>query len=99
MELRAQKSTSSPPENKGLRQNPSVIISSLLFSTANISTTENSIESGKHKKENELLNEVVESLKQGGRAVILVPQSLLKSDDPFIIKPGKPLLTISILRQ
>ncbi len=72
-----------PSENESLQQNPSVIISSLIFSVAN---------TAKLEKENVLLNEVIESLKQGGRAVILVPQSLLKSDNPSIIKTRKAIV-------
>jgi type I restriction enzyme M protein len=77
-----------PSEKESHGQNPSVIISSLLFSPANSKANEN----GKLEKENVLLNEVVESLKQGGRAVILVPQSLLKSDNPSIIKTRKAIV-------
>jgi len=81
-----------PAEKESLRQNPSVIISSLLFSSANAKANENGSETGKLEKENALLNEVLEGLKQGGRAVILVPQSLLKSENPSIIKTRRAIV-------
>jgi type I restriction enzyme M protein len=78
-----------PVNSETINQNPTVIISSLLFPTQ---TVENAAETGKLEKENALLNEVIENLQQEGRAVVLVPQSLLKSDNPSIVKTRKTLV-------
>lgn len=81
-----------PSENEIRQQNPTVIVSNLIFSGISSAANETSTQPSKLERENALLNEVVDTLKQGGRAVILVPQSLLKSDNPSIIKTRKAIV-------
>ncbi len=88
---------SATTENKLLTENPTLIISSLIFSNDNSLTEKNNTDTGKLEKENLLLTEIVETLKPGGRAVILVPQVLLKSDNPGIIKTRKNIVDHSSL--
>ncbi len=81
-----------PVESENLNEHPTLIISSLLFSTADSVTTENNSVGSNLEKENEILKEILTSLKPGGRAVILVPQVFLKSDNPAIIKTRRSIV-------
>ena len=80
-----------PLGNENFSQNPSIIISNLLFATA-AGSEENMEGNTKIEKENVLLNEIIERLKTSGRAVVLVPQVFLKSDNPAVIKTRKAIV-------
>ncbi len=81
-----------PSENHVVKENPTLIISNLLFSNNNTANSENHPESGKLEKENIILKEILDNLKQGGRAVVLVPQMLLSSENPAIVKTRKTMV-------
>ncbi len=79
-----------PPGKDSIKRKPTLVISSLLFSDTGGGA--NTSETGKSEKENILLNEIVESLEQGGRAVILVPQYILNTDNPAVVKTRKTII-------
>ncbi len=79
-------------KNESLKNNPALVISALLFSNNLPPTAENQTETNILEKENLLLTSILENLNNSGRAVILVPQILLKSDNPAIIKTRKNIV-------
>lgn len=81
-----------PFVNETLKENPTLIISNLLFSTGDKQSIENTPEVTKLQKENLILQEILSNLDDRGRAVILVPQILLKSDNPAVIKTRKKIV-------
>lgn len=81
-----------PSASENLKNNPTLIISALLFSNNSLPVTENSPETFKLEKENLLLNEILENLHNNGRSVVMVPAALLKSDNPEIIKTRKKIV-------
>jgi len=81
-----------PFVNETLKENPSLIISNLLFSMVDKQSIENNAEAGKLEKENLILQEILATLDERGRAVILVPRILLRSDNPPVIKTRKKIV-------
>ncbi|HSN09288.1 MAG TPA: N-6 DNA methylase [Hanamia sp.] len=81
-----------PFGTESLKEYPTLIISSLLISNDTVPSKETPSEVSKLEKENELLREILENLKPGSRAVILVPQMLLKSENPSIQKTRKNII-------
>ncbi len=77
-----------PGKNLNLPENPTLIISNLLFTDVEIKTIdENSMpQPGNLGKEIVLLTRILENLQPGSRAVIMVPEILLKSITPEIKK-------------
>ena len=67
-------------------KSPTLILSNLVFPEVG------NITAGNLEKEMDLLNQILETLQSGDRAVILVPQTLLKSDIPAIIKVRKNII-------
>ncbi|MGN6249215.1 MAG: HsdM family class I SAM-dependent methyltransferase [Ginsengibacter sp.] len=80
-----------PAKEKNIGHKPTLIISNLLFSSTE-GITEKNTESLKLERENSLLNEILESLDSSGRAIVLVPQPILNSDNPAIIKTRKHIV-------
>ncbi|MDE3182221.1 MAG: N-6 DNA methylase [Bacteroidota bacterium] len=81
-----------PFGTESLKEYPTLIISSLLISNETMPSKETPPEGSKLEKENELLSEILENLKPGSRAVILVPQMLLKSENHSIQKTRKNII-------
>lgn len=79
-----------PAKDKNFTHKPSLIISNLLFTSDGIA--ENNTEALRLEKENSLLNEILESLNNSGRAIVLVPQTILNSGNPAIIKTRKHIV-------
>jgi type I restriction enzyme M protein len=81
-----------PFGTENLKEYPTLIISSLLISNETLPSKETPPEGSKLEKENELLREILQNLKTGSRAVILVPQIFLKSENPLIQKTRKNII-------
>lgn len=74
-------------------QQPTLILSNLLFTNeSNITIEGNVPETGYPDKELELLHFIQENLAPGGRAVVLVPTAVLKSDIPAVLKTRQNLV-------
>jgi len=80
-----------PTQNDDFKNNYSLILSALMHSQ-NQNNQLNQNETNNLERENLLLTGILENLNEDGRAVILVPQDLLKSDNPLIIKNRKNLV-------
>ena len=81
-----------PSANENVKKKPSLVISSLLFSNQLLVQGQHLTATNPIEKENLLFNEILENLEMDGRAVVLVPQVLLKSDIPSVIKTRKNLV-------
>lgn len=81
-----------PPNPEILKNNYSLILSALLHSDNPPLVPGNDNEINRLEKENLLLSGILENLGENGRAVVIVPQDLLKSDNPSIIKNRKNII-------
>lgn len=79
-------------ENGNLKTNPTLIISALLFSNDPSPVTEKSLKTSILEKEILLLNEILENPNNQARTVVMVNNTLLKSDNPEIIKTRKKIV-------
>jgi len=80
-----------PSQNENFINNYSLILSALMHSQNPLNQV-NQNEANNLERENLLLTCILENLSDDGRAVILVPQDLLKSDNPLIIKNRKNIV-------
>jgi type I restriction enzyme M protein len=88
------------PVKEAIDERPTLIVSSLLFTSfeGNMVGEDIVAQSANLQKESILLNDILQSLPQGGRAVIMVPENFLKSNLPNVQKLRKEILETTNLQ-
>lgn len=81
-----------PFGQENVNRKPSLIISSLIFPNETMSAVHATAGENRLEKEIIVLKEIIDHLASGGRAVILVPQTLLKSENPAVAKIRKTIV-------
>lgn len=88
------------PTREATHDQPTLVLSSLVFTSfeGNMVGEDIVAQSANLQKESTLLNDILQSLPVGGRAVIMVPENFLKSNLPNVQKIRKEILETTNLQ-